>query len=105
MASPTATLTNDEKILHRHAVTLKNMLEDYHACEPRDEEAWRTRFKRLMVYLGLYDPADKLSSVYFRENQQTILQKSLGDTLHILVFTRCCAAFSRHSASLPLPQT
>ena len=52
MASSTPTLTKDEKILHRHAVTLKTMLEDYHACEPRDEVAWRGQFKRLAVYLG-----------------------------------------------------
>lgn len=66
MDSPTPTLTKDEKILHRHAVMLKKMLEDYHACahESRDEEAWQDRFIELLVYLNLYaNPSYKLSWV------------------------------------------
>lgn len=57
MDSPTPNLTEDEKVLHRHAVTLKKMLEDYHACacESRDEGAWGDRFKDLMVYLYSYE--------------------------------------------------
>jgi hypothetical protein len=36
-------LTLDEHILHHHAAVLKQNLEVYHACTPRDEEAWRKK--------------------------------------------------------------
>jgi hypothetical protein len=69
MDPPELTLTNDEKFLHCHAVTLKNMLEDYRASKARHEKAWRDQFEELLVYLCLYEYSYKLSQVCFRGNQ------------------------------------
>jgi hypothetical protein len=55
MSPPEITLTEDEQTLHHRAATLKKMLEAYHACESKDEEAWRDQFKDILVYLHLHD--------------------------------------------------
>ena len=49
MSSSKADLTPDEHVLHHHASTLQKNLEAYRACELRDEAAWVSKFRELMV--------------------------------------------------------
>jgi hypothetical protein len=48
-------LTEDEQTLHHRVAMLKRKLDEYHACEPRDEVTWRDEFKVLMVRRHLFN--------------------------------------------------
>ncbi|KAF8272285.1 hypothetical protein EI94DRAFT_1697623 [Lactarius quietus] len=54
MSIPDYNLTKDEETLHHYAATLKKILEAYHACESRDENAWVNEFKVFLVRSMVY---------------------------------------------------
>jgi hypothetical protein len=49
MSNSKVNLTCNEHVLHHHASTVKKNLEIYHASKFRDEAAWISEFREIVV--------------------------------------------------------